>query len=356
MKRFAYWGGLAFALAVLTLSVTNASWLAPYPAGAPKQIAHRAIGLEFDPPQYSPIDLPDPCDAAQIYAPTSRHLPNTLRGILRADRMGGWLIEVDPQLTADGEIVLFAYSALDCFTDGEGAVSAHGLAELQALDAGFGYFTADTGGRVYPYRGQGAVMPTLAEVARTIPRQARLMIHLTGDDTKLALAVISALETAGRDPVDKGDAFYGSANLMTLIRKTYPGIWAFNAEEARQCTADYKKVGWIGVVPTSCDSGTMLIALDDQALLWGWPNRLIARMQAADVQILIEGPGAVTQGEIAGITLPEQLTEIPGSFNGYIWTDDAFNTLPALIQRYDNRNQEEIDAAQAALDRRRAAP
>ena len=77
-------------------------------------------------------------------------------------------------------------------------------------------------------------------------------------------------------------------------------------------------------------------------------------MEAAGVEIIIEGPGEpLGESELAGIALPEQLTQIPSSFNGYVWTDDAFNTLPALIPRFDNRTQEEIDSSQAALERRR---
>ncbi len=360
MKRFAYWGGLAFALAVLILSVTNASWLAPNPAGAPKQIAHRAIGPQFTPPpELSPIDLPETqnCGLAEIFAPTSRHLANTRDSILRADRMGGWLIEVDPQLTADGEVVLFSQNLLDCITDGDGSVGDSSVARLQALDAGYGYFTRDplSQERDYPYRGKGAAIPTLIDIARAIPRQARLMIHLSGEDLELANAIAAAFEAVGRDPVDKGDAFYGSAAQIARIRQIYPDIWAFTAQEARRCTADYTRVGWTGIVPESCAGKTMLITLDDQTLLWGWPKRLIARMQSAGTKILIEGPGTANQDEVIGITLPEQLTEIPSSFNGYIWTDNAFATLPALVQRYDNRTQEEIDAVEADLDRRRAA-
>ena len=58
---------------------------------------------------------------------------------------------------------------------------------------------------------------------------------------------------------------------------------------------------------------------------------------------------------LAGLTFPEQLGEIPASFNGYALVDDGFTVIPALINRFDDRSQAEIDAAQAALERRRAA-
>lgn len=347
MKKYALWGGMVFALAILTLSITNASWLAPYPAGAPKQIAHRAMA-----PQVREA-WEESCRATRIETPYHRHIANTRDSVMRADRMGAWHVEVDAQLTADGEIVLLTESDLDCATDGTGPVGSATLEQIAALDAGYGYRSDDGSGANYPFRGKGLTIPTLGEIARAIPPQAKLMVHLNSDDAALAEAVAKAFKAIDRDPVSKRDAFYGEPAAIARIRELYPDIWAFNPEEARQCTSDYTLSGWTGLLPSSCQGKTMLITLDEQGLLWGWPNRLIARMAEYDGTILIEGTRGAAPGEVAGINLPEQLTEIPSSFNGYVWTDDAFTTLPALIQRYDNRNQEEIDASQAALERRR---
>jgi glycerophosphoryl diester phosphodiesterase len=226
------------------------------------------------------------------------------------------------------------------------------LAELRSLDAGHGY-SAD--GETFPFRGKGARIETLAEVARAMPRRGRLMVHLASDNPALVEGIAAAYRKAGRDPVEAEDAFYGPAEAIAAIRDLFPGVWAFNPDAARQCTADYIAQGWSGFLPESCKGRTMLIALGEQALLWGWPNRLIARMGAHGGRIVIEGPQASAAGPIAGVTLPEQLTQIPASFNGYIWSGDAFTTLPALITRFDDRTQEEIDASQAALERRRAS-
>ncbi|MBV7258480.1 glycerophosphodiester phosphodiesterase family protein [Erythrobacter crassostreae] len=347
MKKYIKWVGMAFALAILVLSVTNASWLAPYPAGAPKQIANRAMA-----PQVREA-WEESCLATRIEAPYHRHIANTRDSVLRADRMGAWLVEVDAQLTVDGEIVLLTEDNLDCATNGAGSIKDATLEEIAALDAGYGYQIQDETGTQHPFRGKGLTIPTLGEIAKAIPRQARLMVHLNSDDPALADAVAKSFKAIDRDPQSKGDAFFGKPAPIGRIRELYPDAWAFNLDEARQCTADYTLTGWTGLLPSSCQGRTMLITLDEQALLWGWPNRLIARMEAHEGEILIEGPRDAAIGEVAGINLPEQLTEIPNSFNGYVWTDDAFTTLPALIQRYDNRNQEEIDASQAALERRR---
>ncbi len=344
-----------FAIAFLVLSFTNASWIAPNPSGAPKQIAHRAVGPEllgltsyFD----------SGCKGAAISQPYHRHAPNTIPAILRADRLGAWHVEVDPQLTSDGEVVLLGSGNLGCLTEASGSTENATLEQIRALDPGYGYRFEAEGGVQFPLRGTGLTIPTLGEAARTIPRQARLMVDLGEDNEALVDAVATALDTINRDPVAKGDGFYGSPEQIDRIRARYPGVWAIVPEQARQCTADYRLTGWTGIVPSSCEQGTMLIGIEDQGFLWGWPNRLIARMAGPGVEIIMEGPDdgrALPDHDVRGITLPEQLTKVPASFNGFIWTDDAFTTVPALVQRYDNRTQEEIDASEAALQNRRAA-
>ena len=48
-----------------------------------------------------------------------------------------------------------------------------------------------------------------------------------------------------------------------------------------------------------------------------------------------------------GLTLPEQLGEIPASFNGYVWVDDIWTVGPALRPGRDFRTQAQMDAAEA---------
>ena len=126
MKRPVLWVGFALALGFLVLTVLNASWLAPYPAGAPKQIAQGAL---------SPLavgEQGEKCASARIEQPYHRHLANTKDSVLRAKKMGAWLVEVDARVTADGEIVLFSDAALDCLTDGRGPVREASLARLRS--------------------------------------------------------------------------------------------------------------------------------------------------------------------------------------------------------------------------------
>ena len=76
-------------------------------------------------------------------------------------------LELDIQMTRDGQIVVIHDPTVDRTTDGHGAVSGFTLAQLQQLDAGY-HFTPDHG-QTYPYRGQGVSIPTLRAVFERYP-------------------------------------------------------------------------------------------------------------------------------------------------------------------------------------------
>ena len=342
-------GAAVFALMLLILSFTNASWIAPEPKGAPKLIAHRGLAQDFDRAGVGR----DTCTATRIEQPFHAYLENTVDGVVRAQGLGNWMAEVDIAPTRDGEIVLFHDWTLDCRTDGTGPVRDATLAELKALDIGYGY-TADNG-ETFPLRGTGVgAIPTLEELIRAQPLRGRLMFNFKSDDPAEADLLAARLTELGRDPAAKGDAFYGSPGVIARIRELFPEAWAWSPAEARECSGDYVAWGWTGFLPSSCRGRTMVIPLNYQFAFWGWPNRLLARMEAHGGQVIVTGP--YTDGEPnTGLILPEQLTEIPSSFNGYVWVEDGFNLGPALNPSRDNRSQEEIDAGQAGLERRRAA-
>jgi glycerophosphoryl diester phosphodiesterase len=93
---------------------------------------------------------------------------NTLVAFRMAvERYRTQMLELDVHLTRDGEIVVAHDATLARCTDGAGSLAELTLAELQRLDAGF-RFTSD-GGRTFPFRGQGARIPTLREVLRAFP-------------------------------------------------------------------------------------------------------------------------------------------------------------------------------------------
>ena len=61
---------------------------------------------------------------------------NTLASFREALRQGADIIELDVQLCADGQVVVFHDDHLERTTDGHGPLAERSLAELKALDAG----------------------------------------------------------------------------------------------------------------------------------------------------------------------------------------------------------------------------
>ena len=121
----------------------------------------------------------------------------------------------------------------------------------------------------------------------------------------------------------------GDDVAVDIIRKSPRDIRAFSIDKARACAADYRLSGLWGRVPETCKNGTMLLTLDDVGFtLWGWPNRFLARMKSANVQIIIAED--VVDGQIKGLTNVDQYGDIANSYNGYIWVNNIEELGPAL--------------------------
>lgn len=348
MKRWARRLGAILAIVLLVLTVVNASWLAPEPKGGPKLVAHRGVHQLYD---HAGVER-DTCTATRIEPPAHPFLENTVASMVEAVKSTAQMVEVDIAPTADGEIALFHDWSLDCRTNGTGPVREATLAELKALDAGYGY-TAD-GGSTFPFRGKGVgAIPTLAEAVRALPTTP-MVYNFKSKNPAEAELLARKLREAGRDPATVGDAFYGHPAVGARARELFPDAWTFSAEEAEACSKAYVFYGWTGIMPQACKGGTLVVPLDRQFAFWGWPNRLIARMEAHGGRVLVVGPIGDPDAP-RGLTLPEQFGEIPDSFNGYVWVEDIWNLGPALRPSRERRSVEQQLAGQAAVERRRAA-
>ncbi|SFD80195.1 glycerophosphoryl diester phosphodiesterase [Paenibacillus catalpae] len=100
---------------------------------------------------------------ASAYAPE-----NTMAAFERGLACGADLIELDVQLTKDGEVVVFHDLTVDKTTNGHGPLHDYTLAELRALDAG-SWFSKDF---------TGELVPTLEEVLAWARDRIRLSIEL----------------------------------------------------------------------------------------------------------------------------------------------------------------------------------
>jgi glycerophosphoryl diester phosphodiesterase len=83
---------------------------------------------------------------------------NTLAAFESAWRAGADSVEIDVQLTADGEVVVIHDDTVDATTSGTGALAGLDLADVRALDAGSWFAAAYAGQRV----------PTFAEVVELL--------------------------------------------------------------------------------------------------------------------------------------------------------------------------------------------
>jgi glycerophosphoryl diester phosphodiesterase len=336
-----------FVLAALFLVLTfvNASWLAPKPVGAVKLIAHRGVHQLFDHRGLTN----DGCTATRIEPPVHDIQENTTRSMQTAALMGADMVEMDIAPTADGRIAIFHDWTVDCRTEGQGDTRSKTLAELQALDVGHGY-TADDG-KSFPFRGKRKDrIPSLEEALASLPRTA-IRFNFKSRNPKEADLLAAALKAAGRRVEERGDSFSGVPAQIERIRRSFPKAWAWSPQQAKACTKGYLLYGWTSIIPESCRGGTIMVPLNLQWAYWGWPNRLIQRMDSVGARVIVIGPYGDDAG--TGLTLPEQLGEIPASFKGYAWVDDIWTVGPALRPARDYRTQAQIDAAEAGLRRRR---
>ncbi|NJM50868.1 MAG: glycerophosphodiester phosphodiesterase [Sphingomonadales bacterium] len=319
------WGLAIAAIVLIALTLINASWLAPMPKGKAQLMAHRGVYHQYDKRAATGRDT---CTAQYIFPPKHEIFENTLPSIREAFASGAAMVEVDVAPTKDGKMVLFHDWTVDCRTNGKGETRDLTLAELKALDIGYGY-TADKG-KSYPLRGKGiGQIPTVEEALAAFPDQP-LLFNFKSKDESEADQLLAILKASGRDYKRIGDAFYGGPNPVRRIRKLAPGNWTFNLKgEAKQCTMDYALYGWTGIVPESCRGSVLAVPINYQWAFWGWPNRTIARMESVGAKVIVFGPFEKGKSN-EGISSVEELNRIPASFNGIIWTENVRTIGPAL--------------------------
>ncbi len=93
---------------------------------------------------------------------------NTIPAIQKAIDLGSAYIEIDVQLSSDGEVVVIHDETVDRTTNGEGRVKDMTLADLQSLDAG-SWFSDDF---------IGEKIPTLEEALRLDYKKSKLIIEV----------------------------------------------------------------------------------------------------------------------------------------------------------------------------------
>ncbi|HZG10256.1 MAG TPA: glycerophosphodiester phosphodiesterase family protein [Allosphingosinicella sp.] len=315
------WIGAGIAAAAVSLSLFNASWIAPKPSGRLIVVAQRGIVQ----PLRAGAD-PSACAATQIQPPGDNlYIENSLRSLYKSSRIGADAVEVDVRRSRDGHAVVFRDDTLNCRTNGQGLLADRTLAELKALDIGYGY-TAD-GGASFPLRGRGiAALPTVEETLREL-RGVQLVFHLRGRDPADADALVAGFAGAGAE-IGEHHAFYGDPAVLARLKRIAPRAWTFDPAGLGKCPEDYPKLGWLGVVPQSCRHATVGVPIDGQWTIWGWPYRFLARIAAAGSRVLVYR--SRDAGGIQGLDRPEQYDRVPRAFKGHLFVDDFGTVGPSL--------------------------
>ena len=295
------------------LWIGNSNVFAPAPLSQTELLAHRGVHQTFS----SEGVESDTCTASRIHPPTHGLMENTIASIGAAFDAGATFVEFDVHPTTDGHFAVFHDWTVDCRTNGLGVTREKSLAELKSLDIGYRY-TAD-GGKTFPLRGKGVgLMPSLDEVLPTFP-DGRFFIHVKSRDAnegrKLA-DVLSRLSAERRGRL----VVYGASEPLDALKVALPDQRIASRGNLVSCLLRYAALGWSGYVPDSCRGGAMFVPSNIAPYLWGWPNRLAARLAAADTKLVVLGP--YSSGDFStGIDSKPALRALPANLPAIVWTN-----------------------------------
>ncbi|HVQ72045.1 MAG TPA: glycerophosphodiester phosphodiesterase family protein [Bradyrhizobium sp.] len=321
-KKLKYAAAAVVVFAAIYANNTNR--LAAHREGVPVLLAHRGMAQRFDERELKN----DTCTAARMLTPSHEYLENTIASMRAGFAAGADIVEFDVHPTTDGEFAVFHDWTLDCRTDGHGVTREHSMAYLKKLDIGHGY-TAD-GGKTFPFRGKGiGLIPTLTEVLEAFP-QARMLINVKSRDPsegeKLA-AELNKLPAERRAQI----MVYGGDEPIEVVRARMPDVRTISRAAIKSCLLGYIGYGWSGVVPTACRNAMVMLPINAAPWMWGWPDRFLNRMRAANSEVFVLGPYG--GGEFStGIDTPEQLARLPQNYSGGIWTNEI-ETIAPLVRR-----------------------
>jgi glycerophosphoryl diester phosphodiesterase len=294
--------------------VTNTSLLAARPPARPALLAHRGIAQRFDRDGVTN----ETCTAARIRPPSHGFLENTIPSMRASFAAGADVVEFDVHRTIDGAFAVFHDWTVDCRTEGHGETRQHSLAELKALDIGYGY-TAD-GGRTFPFRGKGVgLMPSLDEVFNTFPDR-RFLINIKSNDPAEGSAMAAALgrlDAASRRRL----MVYGGDQPVETLRSRLPDLTTMSRGRLKSCLLRYIGLGWSGVVPDTCARMVLLIPQNVAPWLWGWPDRFLNRMEAVGSKVFLVGPLGGSEF-LSMIDTADQVKSLPPNYSGGIMTDE----------------------------------
>ncbi|KAB2335614.1 glycerophosphodiester phosphodiesterase family protein [Bacillus mesophilum] len=312
MKKW-FKGLLVFSiLLILFVYLNNSSLFAEERNGEPLLLAHRGLAQTF------PMDeiTAETCTAEIIYDPEHPYLENTIPSMEAAFKAEADVVELDIQLTKDGEFAVFHDWTLECRTDGSGKIRDHTMHELRQLDIGYGY-TADNG-KSYPFRGKElGPMPTLQEVLTHFPDK-EFLIHIKSNDPIEGEKLAEYLTTRYTADRLQQLTVYGGNEPIETLKDILPEMRVMSKETLKSCLLSYEALGWSGFVPKACKNTQIHIPEKFAPYLWGFPQTFINRMEDANTRvILVAGNGDWSEG----FDQKADLERVPEDYRGGIWTN-----------------------------------
>jgi glycerophosphoryl diester phosphodiesterase len=304
---------MAIGLFALAVWLNNTSLFSTGGSRHATLLAHRGVHQT-----YSREGLTaETCTATRIFPPSHDFLENTLPSMEAAFNSGADIVEFDIHPTTDGHFAVLHDWTLDCRTNGTGVTREHSLAELKVLDIGYGY-TAD-GGKTFPLRGKGVgLMPTLDEVLARFPDK-RFLINIKSNDPAegdLLAARLASLPVEQRAKL----AVYGGDRPVRRLQARLHGMPVMSQNSLKRCLLRYMALGWTGYVPEDCQKSVIILPINIAPWIWGYPHRLVARMEAAGSQVFVAG-GYDGTGFSSGVDDLATLSRLPTGFGGGVWTN-----------------------------------
>ncbi len=294
--------------------LNNTSRFTPLRSGSPTVFAHRGVGQRYD----IPIESRG-CIAVRMLRPEHDYLENTIPSMQAAFDHGAQVVEFDIHPTIDGQFAVFHDRTLECKTNGSGFTRAHTMAQLKALDVGYGY-TFD-GGKTYPFRGKAVgLMPSMDEVFRAFPGRS-FMIDVKDnepDDIRLLSHYLSRLPPQQISKL----MIFAPDRTVAALREKFSNIKIFSAGSIASCLLRYIAYGWTGVLPAQCSNSALFVPVNVAPWLWGWPGKFMNRMESSGSTTIIMGP--FPSREISpGLDTLELLKRVPAGYDGGIWTNEV---------------------------------
>lgn len=195
----------------------------------------------------------------------AKHRPEeTMLAFDHAVAIGVDVLELDVHASLDGVVVCMHDDTVDRTTDGTGAISSFTYAELQTLDAAFGF--SPDGGRTFPYRGEGIGIATLAEVFAAHPEQ-HYALEIKQAEPPIVDAVVELIQDAGLQSQVVVASF--NSETMLAVRAADPELLTsmalseygqFISEAADpgyEAPAGFVQAPWAGVTPAILELSAM---------------------------------------------------------------------------------------------------